>query len=110
MPYPGSFSPDDRELLFEHSTLETGSDLWVVSMDGTAPEPFLASPRVRRGRGILTRWQVGGVRLRRERPPRSVRALVPWQGRTPADLGRRGRVADLVAGIRTTSTSARVDA
>ena len=43
VPYPGSFSPADRFLLFEQSTLETGSDLWVMPMDTMIPEPFLAS-------------------------------------------------------------------
>ncbi len=44
VPYPDSFSPGDRALLFERSTLATGSDLWVAPMDGGSPEPFLATP------------------------------------------------------------------
>ena len=44
VPYPDSFSPGDSDLLFERSTLEMGSDLWVVPMDTKVPEPFLASP------------------------------------------------------------------
>jgi serine/threonine-protein kinase len=44
VPYPDSFSPGDRELLYEQSTLATGSDLWVMPMSGRVPVPFLASP------------------------------------------------------------------
>ncbi len=44
VPYPDSFSPGDRNLLFEQSTLTTGSDLWVVPLDTKVPEPFLSSP------------------------------------------------------------------
>ena len=43
VPYPNSFSPGDRELLYEQSTLATGSDLWVAPMGGGAPAPFLDS-------------------------------------------------------------------
>jgi serine/threonine-protein kinase len=44
VPYPGSFSPGDHELLYEQSTLATGSDLWVMPMGSRVPEPFLDSP------------------------------------------------------------------
>ena len=44
VPYPDSTSPGDRELLFEQSTLATGSDLWVLPMDRKVPSPFLDSP------------------------------------------------------------------
>ena len=44
VPYPDTFLPDDRALLFERSAIGTGSDLWVTSTVGGAPEPFLASP------------------------------------------------------------------
>ena len=44
VPYPDSFSPGDRELLFEQSTLATGSDLWVLPMDRQMPSAFLDSP------------------------------------------------------------------
>jgi len=44
VPFPDSFSPGDRELLFERSTLATGSDLWVLPADTKVPQPFLDSP------------------------------------------------------------------
>jgi serine/threonine-protein kinase len=46
VPYPDSFSPGDRELLFEQSTLGTGSDLWVLSRERSDAAPFLATPAV----------------------------------------------------------------
>jgi hypothetical protein len=58
VPYPDSFSPGDRELLFEQSTLETGSDLWVLSTDGALAVPFLAT-RAFEGDGAFSpdgRW------------------------------------------------------
>jgi serine/threonine-protein kinase len=44
VPYPDSLSPGDRELLFERSSIATGSDLWVVPMSGGPPREFLATP------------------------------------------------------------------
>jgi dipeptidyl aminopeptidase/acylaminoacyl peptidase len=44
VPYPDSFSPGDRELLYEQSTLATGSDLWLMPMGSRVPAPFLDSP------------------------------------------------------------------
>ena len=44
VPYPDSFSPDDRELLFEQSSLDTGSDLWVLVAGSGTATPFLATP------------------------------------------------------------------
>ena len=44
VPYPSSFSPLDGTLLFEQSTLATGSDLWLLSRDGREPAPLLATP------------------------------------------------------------------
>ncbi|MEP0774573.1 MAG: serine/threonine-protein kinase [Acidobacteriota bacterium] len=44
VPYPSSFSPVDSTLLFEQSTLGTGSDLWLLSGDGGEPQPLLATP------------------------------------------------------------------
>jgi serine/threonine-protein kinase len=44
VPYPDSLSPGDRDLLFERSSVATGSDLWVVPMSGGAPREFLATP------------------------------------------------------------------
>jgi hypothetical protein len=44
VPYPDSLSPGDRELLFERSSIATGSDRWGVAMSGGAPQPFLATP------------------------------------------------------------------
>lgn len=44
VPYPSSFSPGDGTLLFEQSTLATGSDLWVLAQGAQQPQPFLATP------------------------------------------------------------------
>lgn len=44
VPYPSSFSRSDGTLLFERSTLATGSDLWVLARGSRQPEPFLATP------------------------------------------------------------------
>jgi Tol biopolymer transport system component len=44
VPYPDSFSPGDRELLFEQSALETGSDLWVLNTESGTATPLIATP------------------------------------------------------------------
>ena len=44
VPYPDSPSPGGREVLFERSSVATGSDLWLVPLSGGTPRQFLATP------------------------------------------------------------------
>jgi Tol biopolymer transport system component len=44
VPYPDSYAPGDRALLFERSSIRTGSDLWVAPAGDGAPQPFLETP------------------------------------------------------------------
>lgn len=44
VPYPSSFSPLDGTLLFEQSSLATGSDLWMLGRGSREPQPLLATP------------------------------------------------------------------
>ncbi len=44
VPYPDSVSPGGLEVLFERSSIATGSDLWVAPLSGGSPQQFLATP------------------------------------------------------------------
>jgi serine/threonine-protein kinase len=41
--FPLSWSPGDRELLYEKLSVDTGVDLWVVPAGGGEPRPFLVT-------------------------------------------------------------------
>jgi serine/threonine-protein kinase len=42
--FPSSWSPDGSLIAFTQIGLQTGSDIWTVSVDGEKPRPFLLTP------------------------------------------------------------------
>ena len=105
--YPQSWSTDGRWLLYTGVDPVTKEDLWVVPMSGTTagtPEPFVAT-NSRDGCLVFAGRPLRGLRFRRERHERCLRAHLPpverWQvgglewRRLPAALAQRRQGAAL---------------
>ena len=104
-----SWSSDGQMVAFYVTHSDTGRDLWVLPMDGDrTPELFLSTQFNERAGAFSPRSTVAGVRLRRIRAGRGVRAPVSPRSK-PGDNGfdQRGPGACVVARWQRTVLSER---